>query len=94
MSSKQQDAATSNISPVLFMAVDGQPMSFFLRPGPVKQKLQPLIIAGGGALCNVQRPGAILLMDPAERGSISETTVHWWVLLLESILHIYVCVIS
>lgn len=77
MSSKQQDAATTNISPVLFMAVDGQPMSFFLRPGPVKQNLQPIIIAGGGTMCNVQKPGAILLMDPAERDSISETTVHW-----------------
>lgn len=77
MSSKQQDVAESNISPVLFMAVDGEPMSFFLRPGPVKRKLQPLIIAGGGLLCNVQQPGVILLIDPAEGGSISETTAHW-----------------
>lgn len=77
MASTQQDAAISDISPVLFMTVDGEPMSFFLRPGPVKCKLQPLIAAGGGILSNVQRPGAILLIDPEENGSIPETTAHW-----------------
>ncbi|KAJ4927405.1 hypothetical protein JOQ06_015136 [Pogonophryne albipinna] len=79
MASTQQDAAISDISPVLFMTVDGEPMSFFLRPGPVKCKLQPLIAAGGGILSNVQRPGAILLIDPKENGSIPETTAHCYV---------------
>ncbi|XP_035517146.1 telomeric repeat-binding factor 2-interacting protein 1 [Morone saxatilis] len=79
MPSKQQDVAKSNISPVLFMAVDGEPMSFFLRPGPLKLQLQPLITAGGGMLCSIQQPGAILLIDPDERGSIPETTAHWYV---------------
>lgn len=79
MASKEQDVATSSISPVLFMTLEGRPMSFYLRPGPVKVKLQPLITAGGGNLCNVQKPGAILLMDPTEEGSISESTVHWYV---------------
>ncbi|XP_073324596.1 telomeric repeat-binding factor 2-interacting protein 1 [Pagrus major] len=79
MSSKQQDVDKPNISPVLFMDVDGEPMSFFLRPGPVKRKLQPLITAGGGLLCNIQQPGAILLIDPEERGSFTETTAHWYV---------------
>ncbi|XP_037632512.1 telomeric repeat-binding factor 2-interacting protein 1 [Sebastes umbrosus] len=79
MPSKQQDVAKSNISPVLFMTVDGEPMSFFLRPGPVKRQLQPLITAGSGTLCNVQQPGAILLIDPEERGSIPETSAHWYV---------------
>ncbi|XP_071350047.1 telomeric repeat-binding factor 2-interacting protein 1-like [Trachinotus anak] len=88
MSPKQQDVAKSNISPVLFSTVDGEPMSFFLRPGPVKRKLQPLIISGGGMLCNVQQPGAILLIDPEERGSICETTAHWYV----STHYIYDCV--
>ncbi|XP_045932272.1 telomeric repeat-binding factor 2-interacting protein 1 [Micropterus dolomieu] len=78
-SSKQRDVAKSKISPVLFLTVDGEPMSFFLRPGPVKRKLQPLITAGGGLLCNVQQPGAILLINPEERGSIPETTAHWYV---------------
>jgi len=76
MPSKQQDVSQS-ISPVLFMTVDGEPMSFFLRPGPVKRKLQPLITAGGGLLCNVQQPGAILLIDPEERSSVLGSAVHW-----------------
>lgn len=59
------------------MAVDGQPMSFFLRPSPVKCKLQPLIVAGGGVLCSVQEPGAILLIDPVEGISIPASTTHW-----------------
>ncbi|XP_039972526.1 telomeric repeat-binding factor 2-interacting protein 1 [Xiphias gladius] len=88
MSSKQRDLAKSNISPVLFMTVDGEPMPFFLRPGPVKRKIQPLITCGGGMLCNVQQPGAILLIDPEERGSIPETTTHWYV----STQYIYDCI--
>lgn len=79
MKSEEQVVAQSSISPVLFMSMEGTPMSFYLRPGPVKVKLQPLITAGGGTLCNVQQPGAILLMDPTEEGSISETTAHWYV---------------
>lgn len=76
MTSKEQGVAKSDISPVLFMTVDGEPMSFFLRPGPLKCKLQPLITAGGGLLCKVQQPGVILLIDPAEEGSVTETTAH------------------
>ncbi|KAM6946751.1 telomeric repeat-binding factor 2-interacting protein 1 [Lycodopsis pacificus] len=79
MTSKQQDVAKPDISPVLFMTADGGSMSFFLRPGPVKSKLQPLITAGSGVLCNVQKPGAILLIEPEERGSISETSAHRFV---------------
>ncbi|XP_040888851.1 telomeric repeat-binding factor 2-interacting protein 1 [Toxotes jaculatrix] len=88
MSSKQNDVGKPNISPVLFMSVDGEAMSFFLRPGPVKRKLQPLIKSGGGMLCSVQQPGAILLIDPEERGSIPETTAHWYV----STQYIYDCI--
>lgn len=77
MVSKQQDDNLSKISPVLFMATDGQPMSFFLRPSPAKRKLQPLIVAGGGMLCSVQQPGAILLIDPVEGSSIPASTTHW-----------------
>ncbi|XP_068171610.1 telomeric repeat-binding factor 2-interacting protein 1 isoform X2 [Antennarius striatus] len=85
MPTKQQ---TANISPVLFMKVDGEPMSFFLRPGPAKCKLQPLITAGGGALCNVQQPWAILLVEPGEKGSVTESTTHWFV----STQYIYDCI--
>ncbi|KAM3620649.1 uncharacterized protein V6R79_000015 [Siganus canaliculatus] len=79
MSSTNQDEANVNISPVLFMSVDGESLCFFLRPGPIKRRLQPLITAGGGTLCNMQRPGAILLMDPEEIGSITTATAHWFV---------------
>uniref|UniRef100_A0A3P9I342 Telomeric repeat-binding factor 2-interacting protein 1 n=1 Tax=Oryzias latipes TaxID=8090 RepID=A0A3P9I342_ORYLA len=57
----------NSISPVLFLTVDGEPMSFFLRPGPTKRQLQPKIKAGGGLMCSSQQPGAILLMDPKDR---------------------------
>uniref|UniRef100_A0A3P8S4F8 Telomeric repeat-binding factor 2-interacting protein 1 n=1 Tax=Amphiprion percula TaxID=161767 RepID=A0A3P8S4F8_AMPPE len=67
MPSKQENVVQPAYSPVLFMNVDGEPMSFFLRPGPAKRKLQPLITAGGGRLSNVQQPGVILLMDTEER---------------------------
>lgn len=77
MPSKQQDVA--GFSPVLFMTVDGEPMSFYLRPGPAKRKLQPLITAGGGTLSSVQKPGAILLIYPEERSSIPESSSHWYV---------------
>lgn len=80
MVSKQEDVTNPEISPVLFIAVDGQPMTFFLCPGPVKRKLQPLIVAGGGVLCSVQQPGSILLIDPVAGSSIPESATHWWVL--------------
>ncbi|KAM6927823.1 telomeric repeat-binding factor 2-interacting protein 1 [Xenentodon cancila] len=79
---------TKTVSPVLFLTVDGEPMSFFLRPGPVKQKLQPVIAAGGGLLCSVQQPGAILLIDPEQRSSVPRSAAHWYV----STQYIYDCV--
>uniref|UniRef100_A0A3Q3IZD3 Telomeric repeat-binding factor 2-interacting protein 1 n=1 Tax=Monopterus albus TaxID=43700 RepID=A0A3Q3IZD3_MONAL len=85
MLSKRRHVAKSDISPVLFMTVDGEPMSFFLRPSPNKVKLQPLITAGGGLLCNVQRSGAILLIDPEERAE-ARTSVY------VSTQYIYDCV--
>ncbi|XP_034442348.1 telomeric repeat-binding factor 2-interacting protein 1-like isoform X2 [Hippoglossus hippoglossus] len=88
MRSRQQDVAKSNNSPGLFLTADGEPMSFFLRPGPVKRRLQPLIISGGGMMCSVQQPGAILLIDQDDRGSIPETAAHWYV----SINYIHDCI--
>ncbi|XP_060926184.1 telomeric repeat-binding factor 2-interacting protein 1 [Limanda limanda] len=88
MPSKQQDVAKSNMSPGLFLTADGEPMSFFLRPGPVKRKLQPLITSGGGMMCSVQQPGAILLIDKDDRGAIPETAAHWYV----TISYIYDCI--
>ncbi|XP_069546977.1 telomeric repeat-binding factor 2-interacting protein 1 [Brachyistius frenatus] len=88
MPSKKEDVVQPNLSPVLFMTVEGEPMSFFLRPGAIKRKLQPLITAGGGMLCNVQQPGAILLLDAEERVSIPESTAHWYL----STQYIYDCI--
>ncbi|XP_069592077.1 telomeric repeat-binding factor 2-interacting protein 1 [Ranitomeya imitator] len=43
------------------------PMRFYVRPGPLKRQLSPLITSGGGIMCRVQEPGAFLLADPGER---------------------------
>uniref|UniRef100_A0A8C6PIL1 Telomeric repeat-binding factor 2-interacting protein 1 n=1 Tax=Nothobranchius furzeri TaxID=105023 RepID=A0A8C6PIL1_NOTFU len=75
MPSKQQGPAAS-ISPVLFLNEDGEPMSFFLHPGPIKRKLQPLISAGGGILCRTQQPGAILLIAPEDGRFVPESAAH------------------
>ncbi|XP_061639942.1 telomeric repeat-binding factor 2-interacting protein 1 isoform X2 [Phyllopteryx taeniolatus] len=88
MASEGQDVTQCSISPVLFMTVEGEPLAFYLRPGPIKSKLQPLIKAGGGIMCNVQKPGAILLIDPEEKGTVSENTAHRYV----SIQYIHDCV--
>lgn len=77
---EKQDVDTSHISPVLFVAVDGEPMCFFFRPSPVKSRLQPLIVAGGGVLRPSEQPGAILLVDPLEESTIPPSTAQWWVL--------------
>lgn len=53
----------------LFLQDDGSPMRFYVRPGPAKLQLAPLILAGGGRLCRVQEPGAVLLAQPGERGA-------------------------
>uniref|UniRef100_A0A8C6VW34 Telomeric repeat-binding factor 2-interacting protein 1 n=3 Tax=Nothobranchius furzeri TaxID=105023 RepID=A0A8C6VW34_NOTFU len=78
MPSKQQGPAAS-ISPVLFLNEDGEPMSFFLHPGPIKRKLQPLISAGGGILCRTQQPGAILLIAPEDGRFVPESAAHRYV---------------
>ncbi|XP_077459575.1 telomeric repeat-binding factor 2-interacting protein 1 isoform X2 [Stigmatopora argus] len=88
MASGGQDATQCNISPVLFMTVEGEPMSFYLRPGSIKRELHPLIKAGGGIMCKVQRPGSILLMDPDEKNTLSESTSYRYV----SIQYIHDCV--
>nr|XP_061813626.1 telomeric repeat-binding factor 2-interacting protein 1-like [Nerophis lumbriciformis] len=88
MVSEGKNINQHDISPVLFMTVEGEPMSFYLRPGPVKRKLHPLIRAGGGIMCQVQTPGSILLIDPKEKGTLSQSTAHQYV----SIQYIHDCV--
>ncbi|XP_066554374.1 telomeric repeat-binding factor 2-interacting protein 1 isoform X2 [Amia ocellicauda] len=41
-------------------------MHFYLRPGSTKSRFLALIEGGGGVMCRVQEPGAILLADPKE----------------------------
>ncbi|NXN90020.1 TE2IP protein, partial [Bombycilla garrulus] len=50
----------------LFLWDDGRPMRFYLRPGLAKLRLAPLVLAGGGRLCRVQEPEAVLLAEPGE----------------------------
>ncbi|XP_048211055.1 telomeric repeat-binding factor 2-interacting protein 1 isoform X2 [Perognathus longimembris pacificus] len=53
-------------SSTLFVREDGSPMSFYVRPSPAKRRLSTLILHGGGTVCRVQEPGAVLLAQPGE----------------------------
>ncbi|KAM6176200.1 telomeric repeat-binding factor 2-interacting protein 1 [Erethizon dorsatum] len=53
-------------SSTLFMKADGSPLSFYVRPSPIKRRLSTLILHGGGTVCRVQEPGAVLLAQPGE----------------------------
>lgn len=73
---KKESSATS---PVLFLNVKGEPMRFFIRPGPTKVQLQPLISNGGGVLCRTQEPNAILLADPGDITAAVEDASHFYI---------------
>lgn len=51
----------------LFLWDDGRPMRFYVRPGLTKLRLAPLLLAGGGRLCRIQEPDAVLLAQPGEQ---------------------------
>jgi telomeric repeat-binding factor 2-interacting protein 1 len=53
-------------SATLFVKEDGSSLSFYVRPSPAKRRLSTLILHGGGTLCRVQEPGAVLLAQPGE----------------------------
>ncbi|KAM5263168.1 telomeric repeat-binding factor 2-interacting protein 1 [Ctenodactylus gundi] len=53
-------------SSTLFVREDGNPVSFYVRPSPAKRRLSTLILHGGGTVCRVQEPGAVLLAQPGE----------------------------
>ncbi|KAM4800916.1 telomeric repeat-binding factor 2-interacting protein 1 isoform X2 [Urocitellus parryii] len=53
-------------SSTLFVREDGSPLSFYVRPSPAKRRLSTLILHGGGTVCRVQEPGAVLLAQPGE----------------------------
>ncbi|XP_066098141.1 telomeric repeat-binding factor 2-interacting protein 1 [Saccopteryx bilineata] len=53
-------------SSTLFVREDGSSMVFYVRPSPAKRRLSTFILHGGGTLCRVQEPGAVLLAQPGE----------------------------
>lgn len=73
---KKESSATSA---VLFLNVKGEPMRFFIRPGPSKAQLQPLIYNGGGVLCRTQEPNAILLADPGDITAAVGSAGHFYI---------------
>ncbi|KAI1890343.1 hypothetical protein AGOR_G00152760 [Albula goreensis] len=73
------DGRSSPLSRVLFLSETGEPMRFYLRPGPTKTQLQPIIKAGGGVVCAAQESRAILLMDPEELVELPSRMAHWYV---------------
>ncbi|KAM6117964.1 telomeric repeat-binding factor 2-interacting protein 1 [Pterocles gutturalis] len=62
----ERGGAAAARSRSLFLWGDGSPMRFYVRPGLAKLRLAPLVLAGGGRLCRVQEPGAVLLAQPGE----------------------------
>uniref|UniRef100_A0A3B4AIK2 Telomeric repeat-binding factor 2-interacting protein 1 n=1 Tax=Periophthalmus magnuspinnatus TaxID=409849 RepID=A0A3B4AIK2_9GOBI len=76
--SKKRNRSLS-ISKRLFVSEEGEPLNFYLRPGPMKRELVPLIRAGGGLMCNFLKKGTILLKDPEERASLPKSTAHLYV---------------
>ncbi|XP_060714558.1 telomeric repeat-binding factor 2-interacting protein 1 [Tachysurus vachellii] len=73
---KNESSATSA---VLFLNVKGEPMRFFIRPGPTKVQLQPLISNGGGVVCRTQEPNAILLADPSDITAAVGAAGHFYI---------------
>ncbi|XP_078385097.1 telomeric repeat-binding factor 2-interacting protein 1 [Cetorhinus maximus] len=61
---------TLSHSRTLFLEEDGVPLRFFVRPGPTKTSLFPLIVHGGGVVCRHQEQGAILLTELGETGPL------------------------
>ncbi|XP_016117060.1 telomeric repeat-binding factor 2-interacting protein 1-like isoform X1 [Sinocyclocheilus grahami] len=72
--SKKGKEEVSDISPVLFLDTSGQSMRFYVRPGPTKTQLYPLVTNGGGTLCRNQEPGAILLIDPGDATTVTASS--------------------
>ncbi|XP_074055937.1 telomeric repeat-binding factor 2-interacting protein 1 [Macrotis lagotis] len=61
-----KDPSAPTHSRTLFVREDGSSISFYVRPSPTKRRLATLILHGGGTLCRVQEPQALLLAQPGE----------------------------
>ncbi len=72
--SKEGKEEVSDISPDLFLDEGGQSKRFYVRPGPAKTQLYPLVTNGGGTLCRSQEPGAILLIDPGDATTVTSSS--------------------
>lgn len=70
---------SSATSEVLFLNVKGEQMRFFIRPGPTKVQLQPLIMNGGGVVCRTQEPKAILLAEPGDITAAANIASHFYI---------------
>ncbi|XP_035376471.1 telomeric repeat-binding factor 2-interacting protein 1 [Electrophorus electricus] len=81
---------SSDTSPVLFLNTKGEPMRFYIRPGPTKIQLQPLITRSGGVLCRTQESSAILLADPGETSIAMERARQFYI----STQYIHDCVVQ
>ncbi|XP_075430228.1 telomeric repeat-binding factor 2-interacting protein 1 [Ascaphus truei] len=62
-------------SRTLFLQEDGSPLRFYVRPGPKKRQMFPLISHGGGVMCRLQEPGALLLGESGGPHYISTSYV-------------------
>eukprot|EP00061_Rhincodon_typus_P011112 g35891.t1 len=71
-SSGDRAVATLSHSRTLFLDDCGVPLRFYMPPGPTKALLAPMIIHGGGVVCRVQEPGAILLTESGAEGPMSK----------------------
>uniref|UniRef100_A0A4W3GGR5 Telomeric repeat-binding factor 2-interacting protein 1 n=1 Tax=Callorhinchus milii TaxID=7868 RepID=A0A4W3GGR5_CALMI len=47
----------------LFLDDSGAPLRFYMRPSSTKAVLLPLVTHGGGVMCGLQAPGALLLAE-------------------------------
>ncbi|XP_068943802.1 telomeric repeat-binding factor 2-interacting protein 1 isoform X2 [Petaurus breviceps papuanus] len=61
-----KDPGDPTHSRTLFVREDGSSISFYVRPTPAKRRLSSLILHGGGTVCRVQEPEAVLLAQPGE----------------------------
>lgn len=59
-------SSTPEFSPVLFVDCNGEPIQFYIRPGPAKAQLHDVIIDGGGVMTRSSGQDAIHLLDPKD----------------------------
>eukprot|EP00062_Callorhinchus_milii_P006338 gi/632946862/ref/XP_007888768.1/ PREDICTED: telomeric repeat-binding factor 2-interacting protein 1 [Callorhinchus milii] len=75
-SSAATTTTTFTHSRTLFLDDSGAPLRFYMRPSSTKAVLLPLVTHGGGVMCGLQAPGALLLAElgpgPPLKGHVDE----------------------